>query len=323
MCRLVAEETPMLRRSLLLAVPAVARAQGWPTRPVRIVVPFTPGGSNDAMARPLAERLQAVFGQPFVIENRPGAGSAVGVQYVTQSAPDGHTLLVTTSSVAAIAPVQRLAFDAARDLDGIALIASAPLAVFVPPNTRFAELRALVAEARRRPGEIPYASSGPGSTVHLMTELFCLRAGVRLQHIPYRGTAGALTDLVAGRVDAMFTTFASASGQLRGGLLKVLAHCGERAPEGQPPAPTVREQGVDYTGGIWWGLFAPRGLDPALRARLNTAVNAAVAEPGFARILASEAATPGALGAEGFQQMIRDEQRAMLEVVTAARITAD
>ncbi len=316
----------LARRSMMgaaLLAPALARAQAWPTRPVRIVVPFTPGGSNDAMARPLAERLQQGFGQPFVIENKPGAGSAVGVQAVAQAAPDAHTLMVTTSSVAAIAPVQRIAFDAGRELDGIALLASAPLVVFVPPNSRFTSVAALAAAARQKPGEVTYASSGPGSTVHLMTELFCLKAGVQMQHIPYRGTAGALTDLVAGRVDVMFTTLASAAGQLRGNLLKVLAYCGETAPEGLPPAPTVRQQGIDYIGGIWWGLFAPRGIPPAVRARLNAACNAAVAEPGFARTLASEGATPGALTPEGFQAMIRTEQTAMQQVVTAAKITAD
>ncbi len=318
------------RRGLMMAAllaPTLARAQGnappWPTRPVRIVVPFTPGGSNDAMARPLAERLQARFGQLFVIENRPGAGSAVGVQYAAQAAPDGHTLLVTTSSVAAIAPVQRIGFDAGRELDGIALLASAPLAAFVPPNSRFASLRAMVAEARARPGEVTYASSGPGSTVHLMTELFCLKAGVRMQHIPYRGTAGALTDLVAGRVDVMFTTFASTGGQLRGGLLKVLAHAGDARPPNTPEAPTAREQGIDYIGGIWWGLFGPHGLPPAVRAALNAATNAALAEPGFSSILANEAAKPGALAPDAFQALIRAEQQAMQRVVTAAKITAD
>ena len=316
----------LARRGVMAAAllaPGIARGQAWPTRPVRIVVPFTPGGSNDAMARPLAERLQARFGQPFVIENRPGAGSAVGVQYAAQAVPDGHTLLVTTSSVAAIAPVQRIGFDAGRELDGIALLASAPLAAFVPPNSRFASLRAMVAEARAKPGEVTYASSGPGSTVHLMTELFCLKAGVQMQHIPYRGTAGALTDLVAGRVDVMFTTFASTGGQLRGNLLKVLAHAGEARPANTPDAPTAREQGIDYIGGIWWGLFAPQGIPAAVRAALNTATNAALAEPGFAAILATEAATPGALVPDAFQAMIRAEQQAMQQVVTAAKITAD
>ncbi len=318
----------LARRGLMTAAllaPAVARAQApaWPTRPVRIVVPFTPGGSNDAMARPLAERLQAHFGQPFVIENRPGAGSAVGVQQVAQAAPDGQTLLVTTSSVAAIAPVQRIAFDAGRELDGISLLATSPLVVLVPPNSRFRSVQDLAAEARRRPGEVTYASSGPGSTVHLMTELFCLRAGVQMQHIPYRGTAGALTDLVAGRVDVMFTTMASSAGQLRGGLLKIIAYTGEGRPEGTPEAPTVRQAGIDYVGGIWWGLFGPRGLPAAVRTALNSATNAALREAGFARYLAGEGAVPAGLTPDAFQAMIREEQQAMREVVTAARITAD
>jgi tripartite-type tricarboxylate transporter receptor subunit TctC len=221
----------LARRSLFgaaMLATGAARAESvtqpaWPQRPVRIVVPFTPGGSNDAMARPLSERLQSRLGAPFVVENRPGAGSAVGVQAVAQSVPDGHTLLVTTSSVTAIAAVQRISFDPLRDLDGIALLATSPLVVLVPPASRFRSMQDLVAEAKRRPGEVTFASSGPGSTTHLATELFALRAGVDMQHVPYRGTSPALTDLVVGRVDVMFTTIASGAGQLRGGLLKILA----------------------------------------------------------------------------------------------------
>ena len=318
----------LARRGLMTAalwapLAVQARAQTWPTRPVRIVVPFTPGGSNDAMARPLAERLQAHFGQPFVIENRPGAGSAVGVQQVAQAAPDGHTLLVTTSSVTAIAPVQRIAFDAGRELDGISLLATSPLVVLVPPNSRFRSVKDLAAEARRRPGEVTFASSGPGSTTHLMTELFALRAGVQMQHVPYRGTAGALTDLVAGRVDVMFTTIASSAGQLRGGLLKIIAYTADGRPEGTPEAPTVQAEGIDYIGGIWWGLFGPHGLPAAVRTALNGATNAALQEPGFARYLAGEGAVPAALTPDAFQAMIRTEQQAMRDVVAAAKVTAD
>ena len=318
----------LARRGLMTAalwapLAVQARAQTWPTRPVRIVVPFTPGGSNDAMARPLAERLQAHFGQPFVIENRPGAGSAVGVQQVAQAAPDGHTLLVTTSSVTAIAPVQRIAFDAGRELDGISLLATSPLVVLVPPNSRFRSVKDLAAEARRRPGEVTFASSGPGSTTHLMTELFALRAGVQMQHVPYRGTAGALTDLVAGRVDVMFTTIASSAGQLRGGLLKIIAYTADGRPEGTPEAPTVQAEGIDYIGGIWWGLFGPHRLPAAVRAGLNGATNAALQEPGFARYLAGEGAVPAALTPDAFQAMIRTEQQAMRDVVAAAKVTAD
>ena len=320
----------LARRGVLgaaLLAPGMARAQGgplgWPTRPVRVVVPFTPGGSNDAMARPLAERLQAHFGQPFVIENRPGAGSAVGVQQVAMAAPDGHTLLVTTSSVAAIAPVQRINFDAGRELDGISLLATSPLVVLVPAGSRLTGIQELAAEARRRPGEVTFASSGPGSTTHLVSELFGLRAGVQMQHIPYRGTAGALTDLVAGRVDVMFTTIASSAGQLRGGLLKILAYTATGRPEGTPDAPTVKEAGIDYESTIWWGLFGPRGLPAAVRAGLNAATNATLREPGFMRYLAGEGAVAAGLTPDAFQAMIRAEQVAMRDVVAAAKITAD
>ncbi|GGC42877.1 hypothetical protein GCM10011504_21620 [Siccirubricoccus deserti] len=302
---------------------ADAQAAGWPTRPVRIIVPFTPGGSNDAMARPLAERLHARFGQPFVIENRPGAGSAVGVGVLAQSPPDGHTLLVTTSSIAAIGAVQGTGFDPAAELDAVALLARAPLVALTPPASPIDSITALVAADRARPGTLHYASSGPGSTTHIMAELFNLRAGTRLQHVPYRGTAPALTDLTAGRVDLMFTTMASAAGQIRGGLLRIIAYTGDERPEGSPPAPTVKQAGIPYEAGIWWGLFAPRGLPPALRDAINAATNAALADAGFGRYLAAEGAIPAPLQVADFATFLRREVGEMRDVVAAARIKAD
>jgi tripartite-type tricarboxylate transporter receptor subunit TctC len=320
----------LARRALLAAAGApcltrgaIAQTEGWPARPVRIVVPFTPGGSNDAISRPLAERLQARFGQPVLVETRPGAGSAVGVASVAQSAADGYTLLLTTSSIASIGPVQGTGFDPATELDAVALLAKAPLVVVTPPASPIASIRDLVAADRARPGSLRFASSGPGSTTHIAAELFNLRAGTRLQHVPYRGTAGALTDLVAGRVEVMFTTIASAAGQIRGGLLRVIAYTGEERPAGTPPAPTVREAGIDYEAGIWWGLFAPRGLPPALRQALNAAANAALQEPGFAAYLATEGAMPAPLPPGNFAASLASEVRAMREVVAAAHVRAD
>ena len=307
-------------------LPHRARAQAdaaWPVRPVRIVVPFTPGGSNDAMARPLAERLQARFGQPFVIENRPGAGSAVGVTMVAQSAPDGHTLLVTTSSVAAIAAVQGTSFDAAAELDTVALLAKSPLVVLVRPDSPVRSMQDLVRMDRDRPGTLTFASSGPGSTTHIMTELFNLRAGTRLTHVPYRGTAPALTDVVAGRVDLMFTTIASAAGQIRGNLLRIVAYTDDGRPEGTPAAPTMREGSIDYVGNIWWGLFGPRGLPAGVRTRLNAAVNETLRDPAFARYLAGEGAVPAPMPPEEFDAFLRREIATLREVVAAARIRAD
>ena len=295
----------------------------WPVRPVRVIVPFTPGGSNDAIARPLTERLHARFGQPFVVENRPGAGSAVGVGLVVQSPPDGHTLLVTTSSIAAIGPVQGSGFNPAAELDAVALLARSPLVVLTRPDGPIGSIADLIRADRARPASLHYASSGPGSTTHIVAELFNLRAGTTLQHVPYRGTAPALTDLVAGRVDLMFTTIASAAGQIRGGLLRIIAYTGEGRPAGTPPAPTVRDAGLDYESGIWWGLFAPRGLPPALRDRLNGAVNATLGEAGFARYLAQEGAVPAPLNPAGFAEFLAAEVREMREVVATARIRAD
>ena len=320
----------LARRALLAAAalagparPAPAQPEGWPARPVRIVVPFTPGGSNDAIARPLAERLQARFGQPFPVENRPGAGSAVGVLAVAQSPPDGQTLLLTTSSVAAIGAVQGTGFDPTAALAMVALLARAPLVVLTPPASPIGSIAGLLAADRARPGRVTYASSGPGSTTHIATALFNLRAGTQLQHIPYRGTAGALTDLVAGRVDVMFTTIASAAGPIRDGLLRVIAQTGPERVPASPPAPTVREAGIDYEAGIWWGLFAPRGLPPALRARLNGVLNAVLLAPDFARVLTGEGAVPAPLAPAACDAFLAAEMRSLREVVAAARIRAD
>jgi len=310
-------------RDAFAAGPGQSPADGWPARPLRIVVPFTPGGSNDALARPLAERLSARLGQAVVVENRPGAGSAVGVQVVAQSPPDGLTLLLTTSSVAAIGPVQGSGFDPTMALDAVAFLAKSPMAILTPPGSPLDSIPALVAADRARPRSITYASSGPGSTVHIVTELFNLRAGTTLQHVPYRGTAPALTDLIAGRVDVMFTTIASAQGQLQGGLLRVIAYSGAERPAGTPPAPTVRDAGIPYESGIWWGVHGPRGLPAAVLARLHGEIGAVLAEPGFRVIMAREGMLPVPMTQAEFAGFLRREVAELREVVAAARIRAD
>ena len=313
------------RRSPCRRLAPGPRPQGeaWPQRPVRIIVPFTPGGSNDAMARPLCEQLHARFGQPFIVENRPGAGSAVGVGLLAQSPPDGYTLLVTTSSIAAIGPVQGTGFNPAAELDAVALLAKSPLVVLTPPHSPIDSIEALVRADRAQPGLLHYASSGPGSTTHIVAELFNLRAGTRLQHVPYRGTAGALTDLVAGRVDVMFTTIASAAGQIKGGLLRVIAYTGEG---GRPARPRRRPSAPpeSTTKAASGGASLPRAAcRPPCAQTLNAATNAALGDAGFARYLAGEGAIPAPLPPEAFADFLRAEVAAMREVVAAARIRAD
>jgi tripartite-type tricarboxylate transporter receptor subunit TctC len=317
------------RRPLLaatLAAPTVARAQStWPSRPVRIVVPFPPGGSNDVIARPLAERLQARLGQPFVVENRGGAGGSIGAGQVAQAAPDGTTLMVTSSSFATTAVLQRTPWDAEASFDAVALLARAPFFILAHPGFAPRTVPELIAAARARPGGIDYASSGAGGINHFITEFFCLSAGIQMNHVPYRGTAQAVTDLIAGHVQLLITTVASANAAIREGRVRVIAATAPDGdlPEGVPPAPTVREQGVDYEVAIWWGLLAPRGLPPELRTAIHAAVNAALAEPSVQRIYDAEGARPNPVGPAEFAAVLHADLARWRQVAQAAKITLE
>lgn len=288
--------------AVLLAAPAVARAQGggagggaWPSRPVRIVVPFPPGGSNDAVARPLAEAFQARFGQPFVVENKPGAIGMLGAAEVARAPADGGMLLLTSSTYSTSTTTQRPSFDPAADLEAVAILATAPLVVLAapsfPPNT----LAEMIAYARANPGRVDYGSAGPGSINHLSAELLAQRAGgLVMQHVPYRGMAQATTDLAAGTIQLLFTTLPSARGVIDSRRVKVIGWTGEDRPPGAPSAPTPRESGLpDYEAGIWWGLLARAGTPPAIRDRLNAAAGEALRGGRLAEYLAGEGATPG------------------------------
>ena len=319
-----------VRRPLLaaaLAAPALARAQpaAWPQRPVRLVVPFPPGGSNDVVARPLAERLQARTGQPFVVENRGGAGGAIGAGQVAQAPADGHTLMVTSSSFATSAVSQRTPWDALNSFDAVALLARAPFFVMVHPDLPARNISDLVRLARETPGGLDYGTSGAGGINHFVTEYFCLRAGVRMTPVPYRGTAPAVTDLIAGNIRVMITTVASASAAIREGRVRVVA---ATAPGGGLPpnvgeVPTAREQGLDYEVSIWWGLLAPRGLPPEVRAAVHAAANAALSEPELARIYEGEGARPARGGPDEFPTLLREELARWREVAQAAGIRAE
>jgi tripartite-type tricarboxylate transporter receptor subunit TctC len=296
-------------------------AGGYPTRPIRIVVPFPPGGSNDVVARPLAERLQARLGQPVVIDNRPGAGSTIGAAAVAQSAADGYTLMVSSSSFVTSSVVQRTPYDAQRDFKAVALLFRAPFFVLTAPNFPARTIGELVSAARERPGEIDYGSSGPGGVNHFVTELFALRAGIRMNHVPYRGIAPALTDLLAGRIQVLITTMASASGPTRDGRVRLLAYTAPGAPPGSPQAPTVREAtGIDYEADIWWGLFAPRGLPSAVLRTLNEAANAALADADYTRLMATEGATAAPGTPESFRRIFEEDAARWREVARAANI---
>jgi len=319
----------MHRRILLgglLAAPAFAPglAQAQFTRPVRLVVPFPPGGSNDVIARPLAEKLTPRLGQPVVVENRPGAGGAIGAGQVAQSAPDGTTLMVTSSSFAASAVVQRTPYDAERSFEAVALLARAPFIVLTNPDFPPRDIGALITYLRANPGRADYGSSGPGGINHFTTEQFALAAGVRLNHVPYRGMPPAVTDLIAGHIQLLITTIASASAAVRENRVRSLAYTDEGGLPGGPEVPTVKAAtGIDFTASIWWGLLAPRGLPPALSATLQEAIRDALTEPDVARIYAAEGARPAFSNAASYQQELGAEIARFRDVATRANIRAE
>jgi tripartite-type tricarboxylate transporter receptor subunit TctC len=320
------------RRTLLagLALPAVlspkAHAEeNWPNRPVRIVVPFPPGGSNDTIARPLAERLSSKLGQPFVIENRGGAGGAIGAAAVAQAPADGYTLMITSSSFPTSAVLQKTPWDAEGSFDAIGILARAPFFIMTNPAFPPRDVPALVKLAKEKPGSIDYGSSGAGGINHFITEYFCLQAGIRMNHVPYRGTAPAVTDLMAGNISLMITTVASANAAIREGKVRVIAATAEGGglPPEIPPVTTVKQQGVDYEVAIWWGLLAPKGVPEPLRQIILQAANEALGDANLARIYAAEGAkpSPGPLGE--FTQVLHDDLARWRRVKEAANITAE
>ena len=322
------------RRTLLaaLAAPAIARAQpaAWPTRPVKLLVPFPPGGSNDTVARPLAERLTNALGQPFVVDNRGGAGGAIGAAQVAQAAPDGTTLMVTSSSFPTTAVLQRPAWDAERSFDPIGLLARAPFFLMLNPDFPARNLAEFLALARARPGGIDYGSSGAGGINHFITEAFCLAAGIRMNHIPYRGTAAAVTDLVAGVIPLMITTVASAAGAIRDNRIRLIAATapvpvldGEPLSGGAGNIPTVKQQGLDYEVAIWWGLLAPHGLPPDVRTAIHAATQTALADPALARIYAAEGASPAPGPTAEFTTLLHDDLVRWRAVAQAAHVTLE
>lgn len=309
-----------------LALPRLGAAQpAWPTRNVRVVVPFPPGGSNDAVARPLAESFQRRFNQPFVVDNKGGAGSTLGTSEVARAPADGYTLLVTSSTFSTSAAVQRTQYDAPRDFQAISLIATAPLVVLGAPSFAPNNLQELIAYVRANPDRVDYASAGPGSINHMAAELFAQKAGgLRMQHVPYRGMGPATTDLVAGTVQLLFTTVPSAATLLSAGRVKVLGWTAENRPAGGPAGPTPREAGLpDYEASIWWGLLARRDTPAPIVAALNTAANEAVTESRLATYLTSEGATPWrGTAAEADRFLLADLAR-WKDVATTANIRVE
>ncbi len=310
------------RRVLLasvLAAPAVA--QGWPARPVRLVVPFPPGGPADVIGRLVAERLAEVWGQPVVIDNRGGAGGNLGAEHVARAAPDGYTLLLPASSHVQGASLYRsLPFHPVRDFTAIAMVAYYGLVVVVHPSVRATTLAELEALARAQPGALTVTSAGVGTPTHLTAELWRIRSGVDFTHVPFQGAAPAHTALLSGQVQAMFNNPVLAVPAVRAGSLRALATTGPRRSAQLPDLPTVAESYPDFEGGTWYGVLGPAGMAPAVVAKIDADVRRVLAMPAVRERLAAQGLEVLEAGPEEFAARMASDYDRWAQVVRQAGI---
>jgi len=271
---------------VLLAFPGLVgvlpvHAQNYPVRPVRMIVPFSPGGATDVPARILAQRLSEALGHQIVIDNRPGAGAVLGTDAVAKAPPDGYTLLLTaTTHVISASLYKKLPYDAIRDFAPVMLIGSGPNVLAVHPSLPAKNVRELIALAKARPGKIDYASSGNGSAQHLFGALFMSLADIRMMHIPYKGSAPATTDLIAGQVSVGFPGIALVLPHTKAGRLRALAVTSAERSKAMPDVPSITEAGVPgYAATLWLGLLAPRGTPPEIVQKLYDEIAKVLRQP--------------------------------------------
>jgi len=286
-----------------------AFAQAYPSKPVRIVVPYPPGGPTDIVARLAGHKLEERFKQPFVVDNKPGAGGNLGAETVARAAPDGYSLVVGTTAHAINPSIfKQMSYDLLRDLTPVALLTRVPLVLVVHPSVPARTVAEFIAHARKSDGALAYASSGNGQSTHLAAELFKSMTGVKMTHVPYKGSAPALVDVAGGQVAAMFDTMLSAMPQVKAGRLRALAVTSERRSGAAPELPTVAESGVPgYEATAWNGLLAPAGTPKDIVEQLNKAVNELLAQPDVAQRLAADGADPGTGSVMDFEKFIRVE----------------
>ena len=312
--------------AVVLATSCAALAQAWPTRAVRIIVPSPPGDGSDITARAVADKLQVAFGQPFVVENKPGAGGVVGAEQVAHAAPDGYTLVMGNAGSHGInaAVYTQLNYDVVRDFAPVSLIAQSPNVLVANPDAPFRSVRELVDAARAKPGKLDFASGGQGSSAHMSMELFKFLTKTDLNHIPYKGATPALTDIIGGTVPVMFVNLPPALGHIKSGKVRALAVTTARRWPALPDVPTVAESGVDgFETVAWFGLLAPAGTPPAIVERLAAEVRRIAQLPDVrARIEATGAEAVGSTPQE-FARRIGDDVDKWKRVAGAAKIRID
>jgi tripartite-type tricarboxylate transporter receptor subunit TctC len=310
-----------------IAAPVVARtafAQGYPTRSVRLIIGYTPGGSADITARLMGQWLTERMGQPFVVESRPGGGTNIATEAVVRAAPDGYTLLLVAPANAINATLyEKLNYDFIRDTTPIAGLIRFPNVMEVNPAVPAKSVPEFIAYAKANPGKINYASSGNGSTIHMSAELFKMMAGVDLVHVPYRGGAPALTDMLAGQVQVMFDNLPTSLEHIRAGKLRPLAITSTTRAELLPDLPTVADFVPGYESSAWYGVGAPKGTPAEIVDRLNREINVILADPKAKARIAEMGATLITSSPADFGRLVADETEKWGKVVKFAGAKAD
>ena len=302
-----------------------ATAQQYPTRPIKLVVGFTPGGGVDINARLLAPRLSEYLGQQVLVENKPGAGTNIANEFVARSPADGYTLLVNTSALAINMSLYRnLPFDALRDFTPLSVISESPNVLVVPARFQAANVREQIDLARKSPGKLNYSSAGVGTTQHLAAELLKLRSRTFIVHIPYRGSAPSLTALMAAEVDFSFANIPAIHAHVRSGRLRPLAIAAPRRDRQLPEVPTMKEAGIDGVEvAVWYGVFAPSGTPKEIVRTLADAVMRATRDPDTRKRLLEQGAEPVGNTPEEFSRLMREEVARWAEVVKVSGARAD
>jgi tripartite-type tricarboxylate transporter receptor subunit TctC len=298
-----------------------AVAQNYPTKSIRLIVPFTPGGGTDILARAIGQKLAESLGQQVVIDNRAGAGGTMGAEMAARAAPDGYTLLMVSASYAVNASLYKLSFDPARDLAPVTLVASVPFMLIATPSLPAGNVKELIALAKARPNSLNYASSGNGASPHLAGELLKMMAGIEMVHVPYKGGGPAVADLMGGQVQLMFNTILQSLPFIKSGKLKALAIGSLKRSAAAPDIPTIDESGVpgyDFTN--WFGVLAPAGTPRLLVSKLQGEIARHLVGPELRKRLAAEGADVIGSSPEEFGRTIRTDIEKYAKIIKAANV---
>jgi tripartite-type tricarboxylate transporter receptor subunit TctC len=309
----------------LLFSAALAGAQGFPSRPVRIIVPFPTGGTTDILARQLAGELATRWGVPVVVDNKAGASGMIGSEQLVQSAPDGHTLMLTaTHHVINPGLYKKLKYDTLGDFTSIALIATVPNVLLVTPTLPVKTVQELIRYAKEKPGSLSFGSTGIGGANHLAGEMFKAQMGIEATHVPYKGAAPALNDLLGGQIPMMFDSLPGVIQQVRAGKLRALGVTSLKRAAAAPDIPTLDESGVKgFDANAWFGFYAPGNLAPGLAQRLNADVVESLRTPRLRALFAEQGADPGTMSQMEFTRFVADEMQKWGKVIASANVKAE